>query len=130
MSVALTTRVQQDCGIGAVLGEVDATHRLFREPRAEHLVVGLTDPQPEEQPVGATCIEAFRAGEQQLADPIQRVVLATPMLERLLLHPTADPIDTAVRDPHRGMGPRPESRDPSAATGRPGSSRPDRWRRH
>lgn len=39
-------------------------------------------------------------GEEQLADPIQRVGLAAPMAEGLVLDPAPDLIDAPVPDPN------------------------------
>src|SRR5438552_11330847 len=49
-------------------------------------------------------IETFGAGEQQLADPIQRVGLAASVSEGLVLHAAADAVDAAVRDAHHMEG--------------------------
>ena len=46
---------------------------------AEDLVGGVTDPQPQQDPMLAPVVEAFGAGQQQPADPIQRIILAAPM---------------------------------------------------
>ena len=62
--------------------------------------MGVADAQPEQHPIRAAFVEPFGAGEQQLADPIQRVGLAATVAERLVLHPAADLIDAAVADPH------------------------------
>jgi len=40
------------------------------------------------------------AGEEQLADPIQRVGLAAPVMQGLVLHAAADLVDATVPDPH------------------------------
>jgi hypothetical protein len=45
----------------------------------EHLVVGVTDPQAEQHALPAAVIQAFVACEQQLADPLERIVLAASM---------------------------------------------------
>ncbi len=74
--------------------------RIPVQPGAEQFVVGVTDAQPEQHPLGTAAVEAFAAGEQQLANPIQRVVLAATMAEGLVLHPATDPVDAAVADAH------------------------------
>ena len=45
-------------------------------------------------------VESLGAGEQQRADPIERVVLASTMPEGLVLHPATHLVDTAVDDAH------------------------------
>ena len=60
----------------------------------------VTNTQAEQQPVRAAFIESFAAGEQQLADPIERIVLAATMPEGLVLHSATDLVDAAVADPH------------------------------
>ena len=61
--------------------------------------MGVTDAQAEQHPVPAAVVEAFGAGEQQLADPVERIVLAASMPKGLVLHPAADLVDAAVPDP-------------------------------
>jgi len=61
--------------------------------------VGITDAQAQQQPVAALVVEPFVAGEQQLADAIERVVLAASMAQRLVLHPPADLVQAPVADP-------------------------------
>ena len=48
----------------------------------------------------AAFIESFGTGEEELADPIERVVLAATMAERLVLHAASNLVDAAVRDAH------------------------------
>ena len=57
--------------------------------------------RPEQHPLAASFVEAFVAGEQDLADPIQRVALAAAVAEGLVLHPAADRVQTPVGHPHR-----------------------------
>ena len=64
----------------------------------------VTDAQPEQHPSRALLVEAFGAGEQQLADPKQRIALAAPMAEGVLLDPAADLVDATVPDPHHMKG--------------------------
>ena len=47
----------------------------------------------------ASLVEAFMAGEEQLADPVERVGLATAVAERFVLDSAADLVDAAVPDP-------------------------------
>lgn len=44
----------------------------------------------------AAFVETFSAGEQHLADPVERVVLAAPMAEGLVLHPAAALVELGV----------------------------------
>jgi hypothetical protein len=74
--------------------------RIVGQPGTEELVVGITDAQSEQHPIGTAFVEPFGASEEQLADPIQRVRLAAAMTEGLVLHPPPDLIDAAVGDPH------------------------------
>ena len=92
--------VEQRRRVGRSVGELDVAHGLLGQPGAEQLVVGVADTQAEQHPIRAALVEPFGAGEQQLADPIQRVALAATMAQRLVLHPPADLIDATVRDPH------------------------------
>ena len=73
-------------------------------PAAGHLVGGIADPQAQQHPVAALVVEAFGAGERQLADAVQRIDLAPPTAERLVLHPPADLVETAVPDSHDMKG--------------------------
>ncbi len=114
--------VQQQRGVVAIVGEVDVTDGFFGEPRAEHFVVGVTDPQSKQEPVRAAFVEAFRTGEQQLADPIQRIGLATAVAERLVLDAASDLVETAVRDAHDVE----RIRDPACVIQVRGQSRPER----
>ena len=96
-AMALSRSTAASAGI---VGEVDVAHGFLGQPGAEHLVVGVTDAQAEQHPVSASVVEAFAAGEEQLADPIQRVVLAAAVAERLVLDAAADLVDAPVGDPH------------------------------
>jgi hypothetical protein len=88
-------------GAASFGSSVRYTSRTFScEPRAERLVVRVTDTQPQQHPLVAAFIETFGTREQQLSDPIQRIGLATTMSERLVLHAAAHLVETAVRDPH------------------------------
>ena len=92
--------VQQQRGVGRGVGQVHVAHRFFGQPGAEELVVRVTDAQAEQHPSRALLVEAFGAGEQQLADPKQRIAFAASMAEGLVLDPAADLVDAAVPDPH------------------------------
>jgi hypothetical protein len=45
-------------------------------------------------------VEAFAAGQEQLADPIERIGLAAPVVECLLLDAPANRVDATVPDAH------------------------------
>ena len=92
--------VDEQCRVGSVVGEVDVAHGLLGQPGAEELVARVPDAQTEQHPVAAALVEAFVTGEEQLADPIQRVGLAAPMAEGLVLDPAPDLIDAPVPDPN------------------------------
>ena len=86
-------------GVG-IAGEVDVAHRLFGQPRPEDLVVGVTHAQAEQHPVMAPLVESFVAGEKQLADAVERVVLAASMVQRLVLDTSSHLVEAAVGDAH------------------------------
>ena len=92
--------VEQGAGVSRCAGEVDVAHRLLGQPGAQQLVVGIADAQAEQDPLMASFIQPFSAGEEQLADPIERIAFAAPVAERLVLDPAADLVDATVGDPH------------------------------
>src|SRR5208283_1738260 len=75
-------------------------HRLLGQPRTEELVVGITAAQPEQHAVMTPLVEAFVTGEQELADPIERVSFAAAMAQRLVLDAPAHLVDATVGDSH------------------------------
>src|SRR3712207_1681094 len=81
--------------------------------------------RPKSIALAAPVVEAFGAGEQHLADAIQRVGLAAAMAEGLVLHPSTHLVQTTVGHPHdvEGIG-HPAGVIEIAGTVRPGSSRP------
>ena len=81
-----------------ILGQVDVAHRLLGQPRSEKLVVRIAVAQPQQDAFMAALVEAFVAGEQELADPIERIGLSTAMAERLVLDAPAHLVDAAVGD--------------------------------
>jgi hypothetical protein len=83
-----------------IVGEVDVAHGFLGQPGADDFVVRVTDTQSEQHPVVAALVETFATGQEQLADPIQRIGLAAPMLQRLVLDAAADLVDAAVGDAH------------------------------
>ena len=62
--------------------------------------MGVTEPEALEEPLAAPVGETFVAGQQDLADLVERVVLAAPMPELFLLDPTADRVETPLSDPN------------------------------
>ena len=64
--------------------------------QAQHVVVGVSGAQAQQHAVVAALVEALEAGQQQLADPVQRVGLAAPVTEGLVLGAAADLVDAAV----------------------------------
>jgi hypothetical protein len=66
------------------------------KPCAENLVVRVTGAQAQQQPLCAVTDDAFTAGDQQFADPVEGIKLAAAVAELFVLHPTADLVDTPV----------------------------------
>ena len=62
--------------------------------------MGVADAQAQQHPVAALVVEALGAGQQQLADAIERIDLAAPVAERLVLDPATDLVQAPVADPH------------------------------
>ena len=71
--------VEEDGGLLRVVGEIDVTDRLLGQPGTEQLVVRVTEAQSEQQAVVSSLVEPFSPFEEQLADPIERVVLPAAM---------------------------------------------------
>jgi hypothetical protein len=62
--------------------------------------VGVAEAQAQPHAFVPAVIEALGAGEHELADPIQRVALAAPVAQGLVLHPAAHLVEAPVADPH------------------------------
>ena len=60
--------------------------------------MGIADAKPEQHAVAAPVVEPLGAGEEQLADPIQRIILPPPMLQGLVLDSASHLVDAAVGD--------------------------------
>jgi hypothetical protein len=98
VSAALDRLVDEGGGLVPLVGEIDVPNRFLGQPCAQHLVSGVANAKAQQHPPTPSVVEAFGAGEQQLADPIQRVALAPPVLQGLLLDSTSDLVETAVAD--------------------------------
>jgi hypothetical protein len=88
-----------------IVSEVDIAHRFLGEPRAKHFVFGVTDAQAQQHPVVTAFVEALRVGEQQLADPIQRIGLAAAGPRMRQVGAGANPsveLASVIRPGHRG----------------------------
>src|SRR6202022_2305022 len=79
---------------------VDAAHDFLRVPRGADLTARVTRVEEPEQLVPAVVVDAFVGLGQQAATPIQRIVCAATMTERLVLHPSATLIELLVRELH------------------------------
>src|SRR5271167_27565 len=88
--------VEQHGGVFWIVGEIDVTDRLLGQPRTEQLVVGITQPQPEQQAVVSSLVEPFGPLQQELSDPVERIVLPAPVAEGLVLDPPSHPVDAPV----------------------------------
>ncbi len=118
---------QQQRRFVPVLGQVHVSHRFLGQPCPEHLIGGIAHPQAQQHALVTSLVQSFVAREQQLADAIQRVTLASSMAQRLVLHPASHVVQTAVPRLPRGTGRPPGERGRDGATVRPGTTRPGRW---
>ena len=84
------------CGEVGVGDLVDGTDDFFGVPRRPDLPAGITGLEQPVQSLVASVVEAFVCLGQQAAGPIQRVVLAAPMPQGLVLDPTAALIELRV----------------------------------
>ena len=113
-----------------VVGEIDVADRLLGEPRTEQLVVGVAEAQAEQEPLVAAFVEPLGPGQEELADPEERIVLATAVAESSRSGPVgARGRRSGWRPARRGTDRPPGSRGRDKGECRPGSSRRDRWRR-
>jgi hypothetical protein len=78
---------------------VDRAKQLLPLPGGRHLAIRIARGKTGPQPPSASAGELLGRGQQQLADAVQRVALASPMPQRGLLHATADLIDHRVGQP-------------------------------
>jgi len=98
--------VEEHGGDERIVGEIDVTHGLFRQPGTENVVVGITEAQPEQHPRAAAFVEPLGSREKQLSDAIEGVVLPSPVAEELVLHAPAHGVEAPVGDSHdmEGIG--------------------------
>lgn len=75
--------------------EVDIPHPLFGEPCPEVLVFRVTETKAEKESLVALLVEAFGTGDEELSDPVERIVLSSAMPGRLVLHSSSDDVDTS-----------------------------------
>jgi hypothetical protein len=75
---------------------VDGPQQLLALPGRSHLAAGITSRQASPQPRSTTASELFGGGQQQLADPVQRIMLAAAVAQSGLLGPSADLVDHRV----------------------------------
>jgi hypothetical protein len=90
--------VEEQGGDGGIVGEINVSHRFLRQPRTENMVVGVTEAKPEQHPRAAAFVEALGAGQQELSDAVERVVLPPAVAEELVLHTPAHGVEAAVGD--------------------------------
>jgi len=83
-----------------IVGEVHLAYGLLGQPRAEDLGVRIAESQAQQHPVPvpAPVVEALGAGQEQLADAIERIGLAAAVAQGLVLHPPAHLVQTAHAD--------------------------------
>ena len=67
-----------------VIGQVEVSNRLLGQPGTNHLVIGIAETQAQQQALMASLAEAFGTHREQLADAIERVVLAASVAEGLV----------------------------------------------
>ena len=63
--------------------------------------VGVAGVEQAQQPGPSLVVEAFVGPGQQTPGPIQRVDLAAPMAQSVVLHPASDFVETLVGQPHQ-----------------------------
>jgi hypothetical protein len=87
--------VQGGPGARQITGGIDRPQQFLALPGGGDLAETITGVRPA-QPRSATAGELLGGGHQQLADPVQRIVLAAAVTEEGLLGPPADLIDHRV----------------------------------
>ncbi len=80
-------------GDGDVLGDVGGAETLGDLPGDMHLLVGVIGGDRSGEASLLTVSEVFGAGAEDVADAVERVALAAPMPEGLLLDPAADLVE-------------------------------------
>jgi hypothetical protein len=109
---------QRPPGIGGAVGGIDGPEQLLALPARGDLTGRIPSRQAGPQPRPPVFGELLGGGDEQLADTVQRVVLATSMPECGLLGPMADLVDHDVGQPdgvevvhhHGGVGKRDDQR--------------------
>jgi hypothetical protein len=91
---------EQGACFAPVRCQVDVANRLFREPRAEDFVGWVAETEAQQEALVSSLVEAFGAGQHELADPVQRVVFAAPVPKGVVLDSAAYLVQTPVRDLH------------------------------
>lgn len=81
------------------MGGVDVSEQLFGDPSRSYLTVRVASVEHGLHPFEPVLGEFLVAGEQDAADPLQRVALAPSMPERVVLDSAADVIDLPVGQP-------------------------------
>ena len=74
--------------------------KLLAAPCAEDLVVGVTKPEPFEQPGDASFVQSFSAGVEDPPLLIQRIILAAPVSHLFTLGPCSHFGEAPLRDSH------------------------------
>ena len=59
----------------------------------------VTQPEAFQQPVTASAVEPFVPSEENLAGLVERIVLASPVPEHLVLDTAADSVQATIGDP-------------------------------
>jgi hypothetical protein len=88
--------LQRGSGVGQVVGGVDGSEQFLALPGGRHLATRVTGGKPSAQPRSSPAGELLGGRQQQLADPVQRVMLAAPVAQGGLLHAMADLVDHRV----------------------------------
>ena len=91
--------VQGGAGRGRADRGGDGPQQFLALPGRGDLTGGISSRQPGPQPDPSPLGELLGSGQQQLADAVQRVTLATSMAERGLLGPPAPLVDHRVGQP-------------------------------
>lgn len=74
--------------------------RLVGVPGEPHLASGVANAQQAHQAFAAIIAEAFAGHHQPASDPVERIVLASPMADGLVLHSASALVERSVGQPH------------------------------
>ena len=84
-----------------VVGDVvDGSEGLFGVPGVSDLAVGVAGVEQASQSVAARVGDVLRRRHELLAGPVQRVVFAAAVAQRLVLDPAAHVVEGVVAQPH------------------------------